>query len=115
MITIKDKEIIINNMVISIPYNIEQNREYVLLNDRIIIVYDIKEFNGKNNVACYSLNGELLWNIKKPDKKQFGRIQDSLYVGIRLKNNECRVIDFYGRSFLLNTENGSLSEMICTK
>ena len=115
MISINGKKITINDVIISLPSKIEQNREYVLLNDRIIIVYNIDEFQGKNNVACYSLNGELIWNIKKPNKKDAGIMQDSIYVGVSLINNECRVIDFYGRNFLLNTEDGTLSNMICVK
>jgi len=115
MISIDGKKITINDVIISLPYKIEQNKEYVLLKDRIIIVYDIDEFQGKNNVACYSLNGELIWNIKKPSKKDAGIMQDSIYVGVSLINNECRVIDFYGRNFLLNTEDGTLSNMICVK
>ena len=112
MIIVDGKKIIINDVVISLPYKIEQNREYVILNDRIIIVYDTDEFQGKNNIDCYSLKGEKIWTVKTPSKKLNKLNRDCLFVGISLIDDSCRVIDYWGRNFLLNIYTGELSDLI---
>lgn len=117
MIEINGKNIHINGINFNIPYRIEQNREYLILDDRIIVVFDIEEFKEKNNVYCYNFFGEILWKIKNPSKAIAGNINTSWYVGINLnKKNECVVIDFYGRNFLINTETGEpIAMLMCAK
>lgn len=112
MILINDREITINDIKFTIPYKIEQNKEYVLLSDRIIIVFDIDEGKRKNNVACYSLKGELLWTVKSPLKKIDNFERECLFVGISIIDNSCRVIDYWGRTFLIDINTGELSDLI---
>ena len=112
MILINDREITIDEIKFTIPYKIEQNKEYVLLEDRIIIVFDIDDGKRKNNLACYSLKGELLWTVKTPSKKIDNLNRDYLFVGISIIDDSCRVSDYWGRNFLVNINTGELSDLI---
>jgi len=112
MILINDKEVSIDEISFSLPYKVLDNKEYIILDEKIIFVFDVLKIRGKNNISCYSLKGEHLWNIQSPSKKLNNLGRDCLYVGITLVNNSCRVIDYWGRNFKLNIDTGTVSDLV---
>lgn len=74
---------------------------------KVVVVFETDEDGGFDNVFCYTLDLQLLWRIK-PAPTAIGGTARSPYVGVDIADGNCRVIDFYGRRFRVNLENGEL-------
>lgn len=74
---------------------------------KVVIVFETDEDNGYDNVFCYTLDLQLFWRIK-PAPVAIGGTARSPYVGVDIVDGNCRVIDFYGRRFCVNLENGEI-------
>lgn len=115
MIRIENTIVFVDDVKVVLPYLIEMNREVLLFNNDLIVVYDIPDFKEKRNVFCYSLEGKELWRIKEPPEELVGKGGSTWYVGISYIDNKVRVIDFHGRNFEMNPENGELISMYFVK
>lgn len=74
---------------------------------KVVIVFETDEDDGYDNVFCYTLDLQLLWRIK-PAPVTIGGTARSPYVVIDIVDGNCRAIDFYGRRFRVNLENGEI-------
>lgn len=74
---------------------------------KVVIVFETDEDGGYDNVFCYTLDSHLHWRIK-PAPVVIGGTVRSPYVGVDIVDGNCRVIDFYGRRFMVNLENGEI-------
>lgn len=81
--------------------------EAIQYDGKIVVVFDMKEDAGYDNVFCYTLEKQLLWKIK-PVPVEIGGSARTPYVGVDITNGNCRIIDFFGRRFLINIENGEI-------
>ena len=74
---------------------------------KVVIVFETDEDDGYDNVFCYTQDLQLLWRIK-PAPVAIGGTARSTYVGVDIVEGNCRSIDFYGRRFKVNLENGEI-------
>ncbi len=74
---------------------------------KVVIVFETDEDGGYDNVFCYTLDLQLCWRIK-PAPVIIGGTVRSPYVGVDIEDGNCRVIDFFGRRFRVNLENGEI-------
>ena len=96
-ILLGDKTLQFNNKII----------EAVEYGNKIMIVFDTDEDGGYDNVFCYTSDSRLLWRIS-PAPIDIGGTARSPYVGVDVIDGNCRVIDFFGRRFLVDMENGQI-------
>ncbi|SEQ14338.1 hypothetical protein SAMN04487977_102621 [Treponema bryantii] len=94
-------KIIINNKEFLFDKKILEAIEY---KSKLILVLDTNEID---NVFCYSFNSELLWRMDSSKIKNVGSEKEPC-IGIRIVNDKCVVFDFFGRRYVLNTENGKV-------
>ncbi|WP_019377047.1 hypothetical protein [Virgibacillus halodenitrificans] len=104
-IKVKEEELFINDHFISFNYKILEFRE---INDVILVLLNIPPgCKVMDNLYCVTANGEVLWRIQEPGKRIVGKMR-SPYVGISLTENGPSIVDFYGRRFYFNIENGQI-------
>lgn len=96
-------KIIINNKELLFDKNILEAAEY---KSKIIVVLDTNEID---NVFCYSYNSELLWKMDSSEITNVGTEKEPC-IGVRIVNENCVVFDFFGRRYVLNTENGKVEK-----
>ncbi len=108
MIKVDGRKIITNTGELLFEKNVI---EAVEENDIIVIVFDTDEYR---NVYCYTINNQLLWQIEKVPV-EIGGTRECTYVGVSLNNGVCRVIDFFGRSFVVDITNGKVISMNIVK
>lgn len=70
-------------------------------------MFETDEDDGYDNVYCYTLDFQSLWSIK-PAPVAIGGTARSPYVGVDILDGNCRAINFFGRRFLVNIENGEI-------
>ena len=99
-ILINDKEYTFKNNIL----------EAVSIGEKLIIVFDTDEDGGYDNVYCYDYNQTKLWRIQ-PVPKKIGGTARVPYVGVNIKDKICRVVDFFGRRFVINIDNGCITLM----
>lgn len=104
MIEIENNKILLDGKELQFNNKIIEAVEY---EEKVVIVFETDEDDGYNNVFCYTLDLQLLWRIK-PAPVAVGGTARSPYVGIDIVDGNCRAIDFYGRRFLVNIENGEI-------
>lgn len=93
-------------VIVYIPFN-NKILESVDYEGKVVIVFETDEDGGYDNVFCYTLDSQLLWRIK-PAPVAIGETVRSSYVGVDIVDGNCRAIDFYGRRFLVNIQNGEI-------
>lgn len=79
----------------------------VSIENKIIVVFETDEDDGYDNVYCYNFNQEKIWRIQQPPTKIGGTARVP-YVGIGIEDGECKVVDFFGRKFSININDGSI-------
>ena len=79
MIEIQNNKILLDGKKLQFDNKIIEAAEH---EGKVVIVFETDEDGGYDNVFCYTLDLQLLWN--------------------------CRAIDFYGRRFRVNLENGEI-------
>lgn len=104
MIKIKNNRILSDGKELQFDNQIIEAAEH---NGKVVIVFNTREDDEYDNVFCYTLDLQLLWRIK-PAPIDIGGTAKSSYVGVDIINGNCRVIDFYGRRFQVNIENGEI-------
>lgn len=104
MIKIHNNKILLDGKKLQFNNNILEAVDY---QGKLVIVFETGEDGGYDNVFCYTLDLQLLWRIK-PAPVTIGGTVRSPYVGVDLVDGNCRAIDFYGRRFLVNLENGEI-------
>lgn len=104
MMEIKNNKIVLNGKELEFNNKII---EAVECSGKLVIVFDTEEDSGYDNVFCYTLEKELVWRIK-PAPIAIGGTVRTPYVGIDTKGDNCRAIDFFGRRFCVNIENGEI-------
>ena len=77
---------------------------------KIIVVFDTDEDAGYDNVYCYTLEKRLIWRIK-PVSTNIGGTARIPYVGVDITDGNCRLVDFFGRRFLIDIKNGEILSM----
>mgnify|MGYP000063077679 CR=1 FL=1 len=99
-----------NNKIFSDGNELQFNNkilEAVDYEGKVVVVFETGEDGGYDNVFCYTLDLQLVWRIK-PAPVAIGGTVRSPYVGVDIVDGNCRAIDFYGRRFLVNIENGEI-------
>lgn len=104
MIKIKSNKILLRGKELHFNKKIMEAAEY---DGKVVIVFETNEDSGYDNVFCYTLDLQLLWRIKQVPVS-IGGTARSPYVGVDIIDGDCRVIDFYGRRFRVNIENGEV-------
>lgn len=104
MIEIQHNKIFLEDRVLQFNNKIIEAAEYA---DRVVIVFETEEDGGYDNVFCYSMDSKLLWRIKRAPTDIGGTVRSS-YVGVNVLDGQCRAIDFFGRRFLVDMENGHI-------
>ncbi len=104
MIEIENNKVIINGKEMQFNNKVIEAAEY---EKKVIIVFETDEDGGYDNVFCYTLESQLLWRIK-PAPVEIGGTARSPYVGVDVIDGRCRAIDFFGRRFWVNIENGDI-------
>jgi len=104
MIEIQDNKLFVNGKGIQFNNKIIDAVEH---ENKVIIVFEMDEDGGYDNVFCYKLESELLWRIKQAPI-EIGGTARSPYVGVDIIEGNCRAIDFFGRRFLVDIENGEI-------
>lgn len=111
MIQYDKNKILINDKEYTFKNNI---LEAVSIESKLIIVFDTNEDEGYDNVYCYDNNQTQLWRIQ-PVQKKIGGTSRVPYVGVNIKDKICRVVDFFGRRFIVNIDNGCITLMDIVK
>lgn len=104
MIEIQNKKILLDGKELQFNNRIIEAAEH---EGKVVIVFETDEDGGYDNVFCYTLDLRLLWRIK-PAPVAIGGTARSPYVGVDIVDGDGRVIDFYGRRFLVNIQNGEI-------
>lgn len=104
MIKIKNNKIISKNYSLEFKDKIFEAVEY---NGRLVIVFDSDEDEGFDNVYCYTIEKQFLWRIK-PAPENIGGTIRTPYVGVDMIDGICRVIDFWGRRFIIDIVSGEI-------
>lgn len=108
---VDENKISLGNNILFFKYPIKEIQNN---NEKIFILLEIPKgielgYDELNNVYCYDYNGTLLWQIAAPKFKEEIEFIQSLYVGIDfiIESNKLFAIDFLGRRFEINQENGN--------
>lgn len=104
MIEIQNNKILLDGKELQFDNKIIEAAEY---EGKVVIVFETDEDGGYDNVFCYTQDLQLLWRIK-PEPVAIGGTARSPYVGVDIVEGNCRAIDFYGRRFKVNLENGEI-------
>ncbi|WP_159876208.1 hypothetical protein [Aquitalea denitrificans] len=97
---------IVNKKIIIFDQNVDKYIE--LKNGDVIFLLDIPmDCNEINNLYCYSFNGKFKWRIK-PNEFEIKGQNCWPYVGLNMIEGEFFVVDFYGRRFFFDPENGEI-------
>lgn len=104
MIKIQNNKILLAGKELQFDNKIIEAAEY---EGKVVIVFETDEDGGYDNVFCYTQDLQLLWRIK-PAPVAIGGTARSPYVGVDIVEGNCRAIDFYGRRFKVNLENGEI-------
>ena len=56
---------------------------------------------------CFDRNQQIVWRIQHVPGEMGGKMPVT-YVGVDFTNEKCRVIDFYGRRYEVDKENGQI-------
>ena len=104
MIEIQNNKILLENKVLQFNNKIIEAAEY---DGKVVVVFKTDEDDGYDNIYCYTVDSKLLWRIKKAPI-DIGGTARSPYVGVDVIDGKCRAIDFFGRRFLVDMENGQI-------
>ena len=104
MMEVLGNRVIVEGGAIQFDNNIFEAAE---CDGKIIVVFDTDEDAGYDNVYCYTLEKKLIWRIK-PVPVKIGGTARTPYVGVDIVNGKCRIIDFFGRRFIINIETGEI-------
>lgn len=107
MIKYEKNKVIINDKEYLFKKNI---LEAVWIDRKLIVVFDTDEDGGYDNVYCYNYNQLELWRIQQVPR-EIGGIARTPYVGVNIIDKKCRVIDFFGRRFIVDTDSGCITSM----
>lgn len=72
-----------------------------------LLLFETDEDGGYHNMFCYMLDSKLLWSIRQASI-DIGGTARSLYVGVDVIAGKCRAIDFFGRRFGGDMEEGQI-------
>lgn len=104
MMEIQHNKILLEGKTLQFNNKIIEAVEY---GGKVVVVFDTDEDGGYDNVFCYTLDSKLLWRIN-PAPIDIGGTARSPYVGVDVIDGNCRTIDFFGRRFLVDMENGQI-------
>lgn len=104
MMEIQNNKVLLKGKELQFDMKIIEAAEY---DEKLVIVFDTDEDDGYDNVFCYTVEKKLLWRIK-PAPVNIGGTARSPYVGVDIIDGNCRAIDFFGRRFLVDIENGEI-------
>ena len=75
--------------------------------NKIVIVFKTDFDAGFDNLYCYDENQNLIWRIQQVPK-DIGGTARATYVHVCIKNGLCTAVDFAGRRFTVNMDNGKI-------
>ena len=104
MMEIQHNKIFMEGKVLQFDNKIMDAVEYA---GKVVVVFETDEDDGYDNIFCYTLEGKLLWRIKRAPI-DIGGTARSPYVGVNVIDGKCRAIDFFGRRFWVDVENGRI-------
>lgn len=108
-----DKNILnIGNTKITVKYPIKKlekiNEKYIVLLNIPRVELGIEELN---NVLCFDKKGKLCWRISNELPSNIVSKEQIPYVAIQVIDEKLYVIDFWGRKFNVDIENGKLIDV----
>jgi len=104
MMEIQHNKILLGDRVLQFNNRIIEAAEH---DGKVVIVFETEEDGGYDNVFCYAPDSKLLWRIKQAPI-DIGGTARSTYVGIDVIEGKCRVIDFFGRRFCVDMQDGQI-------
>ena len=104
MIKYENNKILLNDKELVFEHNIF---EAAFIFGKLIIVFETDEDNGYDNVYCFNRNQDKLWRIKQVPKEIGGTVRTP-YVGVDIYYEKCRVVDFFGRRFTVDINDGHI-------
>lgn len=104
MMEIQHNKILLEGKVLQFNNKIIEAAEHV---GKVVVVFETDEDGGYDNIFCYTLDSKLLWRIKQAPM-DIGGTARCPYVGVDVIDGKCRAIDFFGRRFLVDMENGQI-------
>ncbi|WP_019377043.1 hypothetical protein [Virgibacillus halodenitrificans] len=111
---VNENELKLRDQTIYFDYPIENT---ISFQDRIFILLKIPtrvplSHNELNNVHCYTISGDKLWQICPQGLKGREEMKSVPYVGLNLeKNNNLFATDFMGRKFHVDVNDGKIIDM----
>ncbi|MGE0911698.1 hypothetical protein ACQGRJ_17305 [Bacillus atrophaeus] len=113
MVNFSNEKLKIGNIEVNFQHDILEIKE---LNDIIIVVLKLPPRSSeRNNVYGVSKDGHIIWRISGPDKSLAGNLNVP-YVGVSIE--QCKrvaIIDFAGRRFFINEQDGTFLSMDIVK
>ncbi|WP_157208257.1 hypothetical protein [Mariniflexile maritimum] len=91
-----------NKLLIEVPALI---KNFLIINDLIILLIDSDELKDDKNIICYNLKGKLIWQIGEVSKLHDRNYFTSIYIN---KNNELQAYNLNGVEVTINIKNGSI-------
>lgn len=104
MMEIYQNKILLNNKEMVFETDI---LEAVYLDEKLIVVFATNEDNPYDNVYCFNQCKKMIWRIQQVPK-EIGGTARTPYVGVDIIGGYCRVIDFFGRRFVIDSDNGHI-------
>lgn len=104
MMKYENNMILLNDKKLLFEYNI---LEAVLICEKLVVVFDTDEDNGYDNVYCFNRNRDKLWRIQQAPR-EIGGTARTPYVGVDVTDGKCRVVDFFGRRFVVDINDGHI-------
>ena len=104
MLEIQHDKVMLEDKVLQFNKIIIEAAEY---DGKVVVVFETDEDDGYDNIFCYTIDSKLLWRIKQTPV-DIGGTARCQYVGVDVTNGKCRAIDYYGRRFLVDMENGQI-------
>ncbi|WP_019377052.1 hypothetical protein [Virgibacillus halodenitrificans] len=115
---VNENELKLRDRTIYFEYTIKST---ISLPDRIFILLKIPtrvplSHKELNNVHCYTISGDKLWQICTSNIRSRKELKSVPYVGLNLdKNNNLFATDFMGRKFQIDVNDGKIIDMQIVK
>jgi hypothetical protein len=80
-------------------------KDYVIVNDCIIILADSSKSKNDQNIYCYDVGGELIWQIPPVDKLHFDNYYTSVYLS---EQGSLQAYNKNGIEITINKQDGNI-------
>lgn len=107
MYSIKKNVLFVNLKQVKFNFNIRDAIEYM---DRIIVLLDIPYANNDiNNIYCIDKSGAIVWQSEDLNSL-YPNLKNLPYEQMGIKDDILYAVDFYGRSYSINLNTGTIED-----